>query len=112
MIPLIVLDIVKAVIPAVVNKAQVAERVSEKIARQPDPVAIPNVVVQSLPAPKAMEPLWPQLARYAISIAGTLLASQGYADANDVNIIGGALMTIGPPLYRVITTLIARRKAA
>lgn len=61
--------------------------------------------------PKALEPLAPQLVRYGVTIAGSLMTGAGLATETDVQTIAGALMAILPPLYRIITTILARRRA-
>ncbi|MEW6121662.1 MAG: hypothetical protein AB1698_03555 [Pseudomonadota bacterium] len=88
------------------------------IADRPDvplaPSAAPAVtaaLAEQLPAPQALEALWPQLARYAVSIAGAALASRGWVDAADWQVIAGAFLTLAPPAWRTITTLLARRSA-
>jgi len=59
----------------------------------------------------AQQALWPQLLRYAITAAGVWLASRGYANAADVELIGGGLLALAPPAYRVVTTMLARLRA-
>jgi len=66
---------------------------------------------------KQIEPLWPQLLRYAIALGGTVLATRGALDPSDVQslassvemIVGGAA-TVGAIGYRVATWAKAQRK--
>ncbi|WP_454917417.1 Pam3-gp28 family putative phage holin [Xanthobacter sediminis] len=79
-----------------------------------DPAAAPQVVAAvtaALPSSAAMEPLGPQLARYAISILGSVLVGHGLVAESDWPVIAGAILALGPPVYRTITTMLARRKA-
>jgi hypothetical protein len=73
--------------------------------------AVTAALAEQLPAPLALEALWPQLARYAVSIAGAFLASRGWVEAADWQVIAGAILTLAPPAWRTITTLLARRVA-
>ncbi|MFG1454463.1 hypothetical protein V5F44_19745 [Xanthobacter sp. V2C-8] len=80
-----------------------------------DASAAPQVtaaVVAALPAPAAIEPLWPQLARYGVSILGSVLVGRGLVAESDWPVIAGAILALAPPVYRSITTWAARRKAA
>lgn len=88
-------------------------------ANQVAPVAA--AITAALPDPKALESLRPQLARYAISAAGTVLATRGIGDVADWQslasavhdnwqALSGAGIAIAPLLWRIATTLIARRK--
>ncbi|MGU3495945.1 hypothetical protein ACLBXM_18035 [Xanthobacteraceae bacterium A53D] len=74
------------------------------------PVAL--AIAQAMPAPKAMEPLWPQLIRYGVSMLGTALAARGVGTEADWEVLAGIIIAAAPPAYRVISTMIARRKAA
>lgn len=80
-----------------------------------DPAAAPQVaaaVAADLPAPAALEPLWPQLARYAVSILGSILVGRGLVAESDWPVIAGAILALAPPLYRTVSTWAARRQAA
>lgn len=74
-----------------------------------DASVVAQEVAQQLPPPAALEALWPQLARYAISILGAALMARGVGDAATWQALSGGLIAIAPPAYRVVTTLIARR---
>ncbi len=79
-----------------------------------DARAAPQVaaaVVADLPAAAALEPLWPQLARYAVSILGSVLVGRGLVADTDWPVIAGAILALAPPLYRTVSTWAARRKA-
>lgn len=56
-----------------------------------------------------MEPLWPQLLRYAISLAGTAVTTYGVMNASEWEVIAGAITAAAPIVYRVVTTMLARR---
>lgn len=58
------------------------------------------------------EPLAPQLMRYGVTILGSLVTGAGLATEADAQAIVGALMALLPPLYRIFTVLMARRKSA
>lgn len=73
------------------------------------PVA--TAIIEAMPAPAAMEALWPQLLRYGISMAGTALAARGIGAEADWQAIGGAVIAIAPVVWRIGTTIIARRKS-
>ncbi|MDQ0507435.1 Pam3-gp28 family putative phage holin [Xanthobacter agilis] len=80
-----------------------------------DPAAAPQVaaaITAALPAPAAVEPLWPQLARYGVSILGSILVGRGLVAESDWPVIAGAILALAPPVYRSLTTWAARRKAA
>ncbi|MFG1479183.1 hypothetical protein V5F53_11035 [Xanthobacter sp. V4C-4] len=80
-----------------------------------DPAGVRQVaeaVSAALPAPVAVELLWPQLARYAVSIAGSVLVGRGLVAESDWPVIAGAVLALAPPLYRSLATWAARRKAA
>ncbi len=79
-------------------------------------------ITDALPPPAALESLWPQLARYAISAAGTAFAARGIGDVSDWQTlaaavhdnwqaIGGVGVAIAPVVWRIATTLLARRPA-
>ncbi len=79
-------------------------------------------ITEALPPPAALESLWPQLTRYAISAAGTALAARGIGEVSDWQTLAsavhdnwqaivGAGMAIAPVVWRIATTLVARRKA-
>lgn len=76
-----------------------------------DAPAVAREVAAALPTPAALEPLWPQLARYAITIAGTAVASKGWVSAEDWTALSGALLAAAPIVWRVGATLLARRSA-
>ena len=59
----------------------------------------------------ANQALWPQLLRYAITMAGTALTSYGVMSAGEWEVLGGAVLAAAPIVYRVGTTLFARAKA-
>lgn len=59
----------------------------------------------------ANQALWPQLLRYAITIAGTVVTSYGVMNAGEWEVIAGAVLAAAPIVYRVGTTLLARAKA-
>lgn len=87
-------------------------------AARPDVPLSPNqvtpvaaAITEALPAPAALESLWPQLLRYGISMAGTALAARGIGAEADWQALGGAVIAIAPVVWRIATTLIARRKA-
>ena len=80
-----------------------------------DPSAAPQVaaaVTAALPSSAALEPLWPQLARYAVSILGSVLVGRGLVAESDWPVIGGTILALAPPVYRTVSTWIARRQAA
>lgn len=52
-----------------------------------------------------VEALWPQLFRYGISIAGTVLTTRGVMEASEWEVIAGALTAIAPIIYRIVTTM-------
>jgi len=58
----------------------------------------------------ANQALWPQLLRYGITIAGTFVTSYGVMNASEWETIAGAVMAAAPIVYRVVTTLVARKK--
>lgn len=58
----------------------------------------------------AYSPLTPQLIRYGVTIVGSIVTGAGLATDSEVQTIAGALAAILPPLYRIITTILARRK--
>ncbi|WP_323034093.1 hypothetical protein [Pararhodobacter sp.] len=68
-------------------------------------------IAEAMPAPQAMEALWPQLARYAIAIGGSILVGRGLVTAADWEVIAGAALALAPPLWRTVSTWLARRKA-
>ncbi|WP_454919203.1 hypothetical protein [Xanthobacter sediminis] len=74
--------------------------------------AVVTAVTQALPAPAGMEPLWPQLMRYAISGLGAAIGGIGVVSADTAPIIAGAIIYSVPPVYRIIRTWIARRQAS
>ena len=58
----------------------------------------------------ANQALWPQLLRYGITMAGTAITSYGVMSAGEWEVLGGAFMAAAPIVYRIATTLIARKK--
>lgn len=71
-----------------------------------------QIVAQQIPTAAqaaALEPLWPQLVRYGVSILGTAMAARGIGEAADWQALGGALIAVAPILYRICRTMIARR---
>lgn len=66
-------------------------------------------IAQAMPAPLALESLWPQMLRYAITIGGSVLVGRGLVTAADLEIIAGAALALAPPLYRTASTWLARR---
>lgn len=85
-----------------------------------EPVAVPAVAdavtaavsAQTTQASIADQPLGPQLVRYGISILGSILVGRGLVDGQDWPVISGALLALGPPVYRAVQTWLARRRAA
>jgi len=73
---------------------------------------VAEVIKQELPSPKAMEALWPQLLRSVLMVLGGYLAGQGYLEKADMESLVTAALLVGPVLWRVVTTWIARRRAA
>lgn len=94
-----------------------------------DAPAVAQAIAQQMPEPKALESLWPQMARYAISGFGVALASRGLGtelewgtfatsiidvvtgagDADDWKVVVGGLIALAPPAYRAVSTWLARR---
>jgi len=72
---------------------------------------VADAIAEVLPPPRALEPLWPQLARYAVSIAGSILVGRGLVAESDWPVIAGAILALGPPVYRTVSTWLARRGA-
>ncbi|MEP9378374.1 hypothetical protein ABLE91_16785 [Aquabacter sp. CN5-332] len=92
---------------------------------------VANAMAQQMPAPRALESLWPQLMRYGISGLGVALASRGIGpeldwqaaataivdvvtgqgDAADWKVTLGSAIAIAPPLWRTATTWWSRRLA-
>lgn len=66
-------------------------------------------ITEALPPPRALESLWPQVGRSVLMIAGGALTTYGIVDAAEWTVISGALLSIGPVLWRVGSTLLARR---
>lgn len=66
-------------------------------------------IAKAMPAPLALESLWPQMLRYAITIGGSVLVGRGLVTAADLEIIAGAALALAPPLYRTASTWLARR---
>ncbi len=95
------------------------------------PAAAPEVadaIAEALPPPRAMESLWPQLARYAVAILLAFLSGIGAATAGDVQVIMQVLRdlssqaitpevattaagALAPVLWRIGSTLWARWRA-
>lgn len=74
-----------------------------------DVAPVAAAITKALPPPLALEALWPQVGRSLLMIAGGALTTYGVVDAEQWTIISGALLAIGPVLWRVATTYIARR---
>ncbi len=94
-------------------------KAAEAAALRPDvpifPAAAPEVaqaIAEALPAPQALESLWPQLARYAIAIGGSILVGRGLVTAADWEVIAGGALALAPPIWRTVSTWLARRKVA
>lgn len=73
---------------------------------------VADALSQQLPKPAALEPLWPQLVRYGVSMLGTALAARGIGDDATWQAVAGAMIALVPPVYRIISILLARRAAA
>lgn len=64
----------------------------------------------------ALEPLWPQVARVLVAIAGGAIIGAGWMTAEDYAALSGAVLSVAgavvaaaPIVWRVVTTLRARR---
>lgn len=108
----------------------VARDDSNSLAPRDAPV-VAEAIAQKLPQPKAMESLWPQMARYAISGFGVALTARGLGtelewhtfansiidvivgagDADDWKVVVGGIIALAPPAYRAVSTWLARRRA-
>lgn len=93
-----------------------------------DATVVAQAIAQKLPEPKALESLWPQMARYAISGFGVALAARGLGtevewnvlansiidvatgagDAADWKVVVGGIIALAPPTYRAVSTWLAR----
>jgi len=74
--------------------------------------ALAAAIAEQMPEPKALESLWPQLARYAVTIVGSFLVGRGVVAESEWPIIAGGILALAPPLYRTISTWVARRAKA
>ena len=97
----------KAVAGAV---AAVAKDANNSLTAQEAP-KVAAAITEKLPDPIGLESLWPQLARYAIAALGSVIVGRGWVDANEWQILGGAVIAVVPVVWRVVTTLLARRAA-
>lgn len=86
---------------------------------------VTDAIAEALPPARAMESLWPQIARYAVAIALAFLAGIGVATAGDIQVIMQVLRdlssqaitpevattaagALAPVLWRIGSTLWAR----
>jgi len=76
-----------------------------------DAPAIAEAVKDALPAPRAMESLWPQILRQAMVFLGGLVVAKGWVRAEDWSILSGALLAAAPVVWRVVSTWRARASA-
>lgn len=77
-----------------------------------DPSAAPAVaeaLAQQLPAPQAMESLWPQVMRQGLVFVGGVVVATGWVGAEDYAVLSGAVIAAAPVVWRIATTLLARR---
>jgi hypothetical protein len=79
--------------------------------RNQDVVAVADAVRDAMPKPQAMESLWPQIARQGLVFLGGFVVAKGWVRAEDWAILSGAVIAIGPVLYRIVSTLRARAAA-
>ncbi|MEW6258147.1 MAG: hypothetical protein AB1592_19515 [Pseudomonadota bacterium] len=76
-----------------------------------DAATVADAISGQMPAPRALEPLWPQLVRYGVSMLGTALAAHGIGDDATWQAVAGGIIALAPPVYRIVTTWLARRRA-
>ncbi|MEP9376220.1 hypothetical protein ABLE91_05880 [Aquabacter sp. CN5-332] len=77
-----------------------------------DATKVASAMAQEMPAPAALESLWPQLVRYGITMLGTALAAHGVGDEATWQAVAGGVIAIAPPIWRIGTTWWERRKVA
>lgn len=76
-----------------------------------DVPAIADAVKDALPAPQAMESLTPQWIRYGIAIGAAYIAGKLGGDSKTWEALGFTVVALAPPVYRTVTTWLARRPA-
>jgi len=99
----------KLSIDTIVDKAisKAAQSSSNDLTKQDAPL-VATAVKDALPAPQAMESLAPQWLRYGIAIGAAYIAGKLGGDSKTWEALGFALVALAPPVYRTITTWIAR----
>ncbi len=96
------------IVDKAVNKA--SQSPSNELLRKDAP-AVAEAIKDAMPAPRAMESLWPQVFRQALVFVGGLIVAKGWVSSEDWAVLSGAVLTTAPVIYRIASVLLARFKA-
>lgn len=98
--------------------AAAIEAAVSRVAQSPDAAldrkdapAVAEALKEQMPAPLALEALWPQLLRQGIVFAGGVVVGKGWLSAEDWQMVSGLLIAAAPVVYRVAATWFARLAA-
>ena len=101
-----------------INIDRIVEQAVSTAARSPqtelvrkDAPAVAEAIKDAMPAPQAMESLAPQWLRYGIAIGAAYAAGKLGGDSRTWEGLGFAVVALAPPVYRTVTTWIARWRA-
>ncbi|MCJ8143806.1 hypothetical protein MKI84_12855 [Ancylobacter sp. A5.8] len=103
---------------AVPGAGAIIERATATVARRSDVALSPSdvkpvaeAIARQMPAPAALEALWPQNLRIALVALGGAGVGAGWYSQSELEAIVGLCMIVVPWAYRNIETLIARHRA-